>query len=164
MAYIRVKNISGYKYAYLVESITTSNGPRQKVKQYLGRVHDLNSKDSLKEVSITSKSIKNNILRLVLTELTAKGFKEKKGLYVWKNFYFSPTEFTLLKKTKTKSFKSVIISSHEGYLCTFTLQRLLNFKRSKDLKQDGYDLAKYFLEAGLKVSPETFVKFYQLLV
>ncbi len=163
MAYIRVKTINRNRYAYLVESTITDQGPRQKVKQYLGRIHELETKKEVPEFEFVSKSIKKNMLGLILSELVAKGFREKDGLYVKKPFQFSPADFTLLKRARNKQLKSVIIASHEGYLCTFTLQRLLNFKKSKDLKQDGYDLAKYFLEAGLQVSSETFVKFYQLL-
>ena len=47
MAYIRTKKINNNKYAYLVENKNTPKGPRQKVIQYLGRVHEFKIEKNL---------------------------------------------------------------------------------------------------------------------
>jgi hypothetical protein len=155
MSYIRTKKISDKHYAYLVENVSTSKGPRQKVKQYLGKVHNLEKK---KDVYITDENVLNN---MILTELTSRGFnKNKEGKYNQGNIVFCPETLTITKKTKSKTVKEAIIAVNEGYLCSFTLQRIINFEKSKDFHQDAYQLAKYFLEAGLQVSKEDFVKFY----
>jgi hypothetical protein len=161
MVYIRTKKISNNNYAYLVEIINTKKGPRQKVIQYLGRVYDL----ELKKDIINQKNNQNNkneiILSLVLPELLARGFNHKNDKWSFQKLTFNSKELTLTKTIKNKKSKEAIISLNDGYLCTFTLQRIINFKRTKDLQKDAQSLAKYFLEAGLNISQEQFISFYQ---
>jgi hypothetical protein len=159
MAYIRTKKINGNKYAYLVEIINTSKGPRQKVKQYLGRVHELENKKEISEVN-EGNSKEEILLNLILPELSGRGFKERKSNFTYKNFIFNSQKFSLTKKNKNKTSKEAVIGLEEGYLSTFTLQRIFNFQKSKDLNKDAHTLAKYFLEAGLNISKDLFVKFY----
>lgn len=161
MAYIRTKNISGNRYAYLVETTNISKGPRQKVKQYLGRIYELEKKREVSEAGLDLKNREEIVNELVISELKARGFKEKRDNLRHKNMIFSSKNFTLTKKNKSKTKKEAIIALNEGYLCSFTLQRLINFKKSKDFNKDAYTLAKYFLEAGLNIPKELFVKFYQ---
>ena len=158
MAYIRTKKISGNKYAYLVEIISTDKGPRQKVKQYLGRVHVFEKSKEVSEINLgnTNKEI---LLNLIIPELKARGFKGKERL-AYNKLVFNQNNLSL---TKSKTKKEAIIKLNEGYLSTFTLQRILNFQKSKNLNKDAHTLAKYFLEAGLKINQELFVKFYQKL-
>jgi hypothetical protein len=162
MAYIRTKKISGNKYAYLVEIISTDKGPRQKVKQYLGRVHDFEKNKEISEIN-QGNTNKEILLNLIIPELKARGFKEKKNNLIYKNFIFNSEKITLTKKSKNKTNKEAVIGSEEGYLSTFTFQRILNFQKSKDFNKDAHQLAKYFLEAGLQINQELFVKFYQKL-
>jgi hypothetical protein len=161
MAYIRIKKINNKKYAYLVETINTKSGPRQKVKQYLGSVQVLEKKKEFFAINKTFKDKKDILSNLAIAELESKGFKEKNNNYIYKNLIFSPKNFTLTKKTKSNTEKDMVININQGYICTFTLQRLLNFKKSKDFNKDAYNLAKHFLEAGLNISKELFIDFYQ---
>jgi len=158
MAFIRVKNINGGEYAYLVESLNTNKGPRQKVKQYVGRIHRLEKKEG-RGFEGTSNSKKDILCSLVLPELLARGFSKKKDKYQSGSLIFCPRECSLVKKNS----KEAILALDEGYICSFTLQRLLSFKKSNDLNSDAVRLAKHFLEAGLAVSEENFVKFYEKL-
>jgi hypothetical protein len=162
MVYIRVKKINKYSYAYLVENISTEQGPRQKVKQYLGRVYELEKSKEVEEVS-NGQNRKEILLNLVLPELKVRSFKEKKDLLINKNLIFDTKIFTLKKKTKSKTDKDAIIKLNEGYLCSFTLERILKFQKSKEVKKDAQILAKYFLEAGLLINQQTFVSFYQAI-
>ena len=162
MVYIRVKKINKYLYAYLVENISTSYGPRQKVKQYLGRVYELEKSKEVED-SFNGHNKEEILLNLVIPELKVRGFKENKDLYVNKDLVLSPKEFTLKKTTKAKTSKDAILKLNEGYLCSFTLNRILKFERSKDVKKDAQVLAKYFLEAGLQINQELFVSFYQAI-
>ncbi len=161
MTYIRIKKINDKKYAYLVETVNTKSGPRQKVKQYLGRVHFLEQKKEPRQISEKFKDKKSILLNLVKTELESKGFKEKKDNHTHKSLIFHPKKFTLTRKTKSKTEKEAVIKLNDGYLSTFTLQRLLNFKKSKDFNKDAYNLAKCFLEAGLNISKDLFIEYYQ---
>lgn len=149
MAFIRIKTISGKPYAYLVESIKTSKGPRQKVKKYLGRVYEFETK---KSPPFKSNNLVHN---LILAELSQYGFEKHKDNYIKDNITFNPKNNTI-----TKSKKDAIIKLQEGYLSSFTIKRITNFKKGKNLNKDAFLLAKYFLEAGLNISQEEFIEFY----
>ena len=78
MAYIRIKKIQKQEYAYLVESINTEKGPRQKVKQYLGKIYHYHL------LEYSPKNINGNTKREFLTSLlknhlTALNFMEKEN-------------------------------------------------------------------------------------
>ncbi|MBT3297802.1 hypothetical protein HN385_02670 [archaeon] len=165
MVYIRIKKISGNEYAYLVESIQTKKGSRQKVKKYLGKVYKFENKNiSDVDKLILSRNRASFLKDLVLRELVSIGFKDQEKYCNLKLLMFDKNKLTLHKKTKSKTVKDAIISLNNGFLCSFTLQRILEFKKSKDVNQDAPMLAKYFLEAGLQVSKENFVKYYMLKV
>lgn len=160
MSYIRIKNINDAPYAYLVDNIQTDKGPRQKVKQYLGKVYFLD-KIIEPEIKINFSSRKNIILGLVTPELKSRGFKEDGfGNYVYRDLIFDPDQFNMLKRNKQGNFKDVIMKVNEGYICSFTLQQLLKFRASNDVQADGVKLAKYFLGAGLQINQEIFIEFY----
>ena len=157
MAYIRIKKINDTPYAYLVESRNTKQGPRQKVKQYLGRVHEFGSSGNA-EYSLKVESKKDVLLNLVVPLLLRRGFVEDKGKFSNGNVSFCSKKLTILKGTKNQ-----VIKASDGYLCEFTLKKLLRFRKSNDIGKDGTTLAKYFMEAGLDVSEEDFVRFYEFL-
>tara|TARA_Y100000310_G_C20119393_1_gene550764 strand:+ start:52 stop:531 length:480 start_codon:yes stop_codon:yes gene_type:complete len=159
MAYIRIKKINNKNYAYLVETQKTIKGPRQKVKKYLGRVYDFEKNGFNNGSNINQKSKKKFLQELIIEELISFGFKNKNRLSN-KKIMFCPKNFTI---TKVKNNKEAVIRSNDGYIASFTLQRLLNFKRTDNLDQDANNLAKKFLEAGINISEENFIKFYQLL-
>ncbi len=162
MSYIRIKTISNQKYAYQVEIVSTPKGPRQKVKQYLGKIYSLESIQELDTIILGTK--KQDLLQnLILAQLKSLGFQEKDNFLTFQDLIFSPEDFTFIKKTKTNKKQAAVLSLNQGYLSTFTLQRIINFKKSKNLNQDAQNLAKYFLEAGLPISKELFVKYYQSL-
>ena len=104
MAYIRTKTINNNKYAYLVEIINTDKGPRQKVKQYLGRVHQLEKKKDVNEIN-SGETKEQILLNLITPELNARGFKGKEENLAYKNFIFNSENFSLTKKTKNKKIK-----------------------------------------------------------
>jgi hypothetical protein len=160
MVYIRIKNINKNKYAYAVESIKTSKGSRQKVKEYLGRVFELETKHKVKENEINSRSAKEFLVNLIVPYLISFGFVEKEKKYVHKNMIFSSSTLALTTKSTQKN---IVLKNNDGYLCAFSLVRILKFKKSKDVRNDAKMLATYFHGAGLQVSKEQFVAFYQLL-
>ena len=164
MTFIRRKKINGKEYAYLVETVKTSSGPRQKVKLYLGKVHQLENKattdSNTTTLTINSSNKKDFLRKLIIRELKKYNLKEKNKTYQNKSIVFSPKTFTLSKKTNNKP---AVANINEGHLCDFTLQRISKFNKTDNLTQDATILAKYFLEAGLQISKEEFVNYYQLL-
>ena len=89
MSFLRTKTIHGNQYCYLVENHYTKNGPRQKVKKYLGRAFKLEPKQELdffnyfqiKDLNTYLKKPKKEVLNdLIKFELTKHDFKEQKNL------------------------------------------------------------------------------------
>jgi len=56
--------------------------------------------------------------------------------------------------------KDVAIKINEGYMCNHTLSKLINFKINED-EEVGYSLAKVFVDAGINVPKELFVKIFE---
>jgi hypothetical protein len=157
MAFIRIKNISGNQYAYLVENIQTNKGSRQKVKKYLGKVHKL-EEQYFKENPIDFNTKKSFITSLALRHIP---FKKKENKYHYKNLVFCPKKLEIFQLTKKKTKKEAIIKTNEGYLSTHTLQNILEFKKTTNIQKDAYILAKHFIQAGLNISKEEFIDYYK---
>lgn len=148
MSYVRLKKINKDNYAYLVESIKTSQGPRQKVKQYLGRVYDYNSLNK-PIIVVNGTSAKEILLSLIIPELISRGFKKNNQDYVKDKIIFSDLKFN----------KNIVLKINKGYLCNYFIEQILNFDKRKSAR----DLAKLFLSTGLEIDKESFVTFYQKL-
>jgi hypothetical protein len=148
MGYIRLKKVNSTNYAYYVETINTPKGPRQKVKQYLGRVfsfeHEINNTQE-----ISGQNKKTYLNSLVQREIFAINLENIK--------------FNTIKMSFVKGNKNIVLKLNDGFLTSFTINRLLNFKKSDDLNKDALTLANFFLQAGLTISEEEFVEFYRLV-
>jgi len=156
MSFIRVKKIAGKEYAYLVENKWykrrhkgKNKGPRQKVTKYLGRVHVF---DKVNDVDFYNFK-KINDLEKYLKNSRHKIFKD---LVEWELFRhaINNEEFTIDYSNKKilKNNKHISLRMNEGFLNSFTLDRLFNLKSG-----DSYYLAKCFVEAGIEVPKEVFV-------
>lgn len=173
--FIRIKQIKKngkcYKYGYLVENKWMkrgNKGAKQKVKGYLGKVVDIDKekdhdfftyynirdvKDYLKEN--TRNDIINDLIRLTLYN---HGFTEEGDGMVHHTIVFDGKEI----KDKDTG-KHVVIPMNEGYMCSHTISRLVQYnKKKKDEQEKGYELAKYFVEAGLAIPQELFVGMFRL--
>jgi hypothetical protein len=155
MAYIRAKKINNALYGYLVESVSTKKGPRQKVKKYLGRIHSFKRGTAAEPKLVSAATRRDYLQQVVAQQLQIHGFKEKETTY--RNDGISFSNLALKKGNK-----SVVLSLNDGHLCEFTVQRIAKFRKTKNLNADAHKLARYFLEAGLPVSQEQFVEFYSL--
>lgn len=158
MTFFRIKKIKGKEYAYLVENEWNRKGSRQKVKGYIGRAYRFDLKSNvdfwefLKIADVQGyieKNNKNNIIN---------------DLLEWELFKFgiSKDEFSIdlsnLKIQKNK--KGVALFINEGFMCNLTLKNLLEFKAEGDEQNDGYRLARAFVEAGIKVPQDVFVSVF----
>ena len=180
--FIRIKKIKGNKYAYLVENKwkKTKDSARQKVKGYLGRTHELTyqeyDRENLEADKVNNELDKVNnecvsdgqlvdikdlrymgiVIHLVKDHLKKNGFEEKDKKMINCNKIFD------LKTYKfTENNKSIVFESGEGYLCDYTLKKLLKFI------PDGYDelvgknLAKIFVDAGIPISQKDFITTFE---
>ena len=160
MAFFRIKKIKGKEYAYIVEN-KWRKGSRQKVKGYLGKVYRfnlLNDVDFLGYFKIADAQgyIENNEKNKIIIDLIE-----------WELFKFgvSKGEFSVdlgdIKIQKNK--KNVALLFNDGFMCNLTLKNLLEFKPEGDEETDGYRLARAFVEAGIKVPQDIFVRLFAKL-
>jgi hypothetical protein len=166
--YIRKKAIKNkktgatYHYAYAVENTWRKKGARQKVKHYLGKVHSFpldlpvdffafcHIEDALQEEWLKGSSAKALIQKLVEWEIhqhKIEGF-----------------DTDLEKGHISKEGKPVSLEMGEGMLNSYTLKQLLNFIAEGNEEQDGYRLAKAFVEAGIKVPQEAFISVFSKIM
>lgn len=146
MAFIRLKKVAGKHYACLVENTWTTKGPRQKVVAYLGKCIAL--------PQAPAPAGGSDIRSLVAAELRSHGFDEKLVL--------GKVKVNVHTGTVREGKRRVTLSLNGGFLCDYTLRRLLVFQPVVEATP-GYALARAFSDAGLRVSREHFVTIYKKL-
>lgn len=149
-------------YAYLVSSKYTSQGPRQKVKKYLGRVYSL--KKISKSQVLIKKTFQDTILQTTIQELKAHGFRQSKG----KLFHpFHPDGFIFDPKIKSLTNKNntlIGLILNQGVFCEYTINRLIRIAgKHKERRRLGKELGKALIEAGFSITPNEFLKIFNLL-
>ncbi|MBI2663990.1 hypothetical protein HYX10_01465 [Candidatus Woesearchaeota archaeon] len=157
MSFVRVKRISGSEYAYLVENSWTQRGGRQKVAQYLGRVHrPVKAKSEglagFLNTAELGKHIRNSDFKAVAADLI------KLELH---NHDVKISDFQINfdgLSVKSSSGKNVAVAMNNGFLCSYTLKRLLEYKPEADYS--GYVLADLITAAGILPEQEVFIKLY----
>ncbi|MCP3682738.1 MAG: hypothetical protein GY861_08620 [bacterium] len=151
--FVRVKRIKGRDYAYLVQNTWTERGTRQKVGKYLGKVFrpqkgknegltgflkaDLSG--YIKENSF--ESIVEDLVRLELFNHELEGF----------------TVDTKGQKVRDSKGKEIVLELNEGFLCSETLKKLLEYEKGTD---EGFRLAEILLAAGIKVEKDVFIEIF----
>ncbi len=152
MSFIRVKKVKNFEYAYLVENVWRKRlkSTRQKVRQFLGRVYNLELKDD-KEFFEDEGYVGNNNYKQIVKDLVEFELLKHDAQF------FVDFEKNLVLKNGRK----VALQMNEGFLCNYTLKNLANFRLSGE--EAGYSLAKAFVEAGIKVPQELFVKIFEKL-
>ena len=161
MGFIRAKKIGGKEYAYLVSNRWykrrhkgKNKGPRQKVSRYLGRVHSFNKTENIDFFSF----IKIGSLEQYLKDNRNNKSRIFKDLVEWELFRHNidKTHFTIdysnRKIINKNNNKEVSLRMNEGFLNSFTLNRIFNINSN-----DSYYLARCFIEAGIEVPKEVFV-------
>ena len=165
MSFLRIKQIKGKNYAYLVENLWKSEGgSRQKVKQYIGRVYsfELKNKENLGFLSFINK---DNIEKYAMSTNFIMMIKD---LINWE-FYkhgIDDKEFNVELDVPIvrKGSREVCIKINEGFLCGVHIERLINFRKDEEEENEeiiGYNLAKVFIDAGIDVPQEVFIKIFE---
>ena len=168
MSFIRTKKIrkngKEYSCAYLVENRWRKRlkggkkGSRQKVKGYLGRIYEyskVKDKDFFEHHSI--EDVKGYV---------DKGYNQViRDLIEWELHKHNVNKEDFLidfdRKKVDRNNKKAAIMMNEGFLCEHTLRNLMNFKIEGE--EIGYKFAKVFVEAGIDVPEELFVKVFEKL-
>ncbi len=166
--FIRIKNIKGHSYAYLVENNWNDKKTRQKVKQYLGRIHvpEKVSTVSFDEFSKLPKDYKTIVSALIEWTLHQHGFVkdplvQKKWIYQHGKIAADPETFKI-----TSGKNNVTLKLNEGYMNEYTLKEITCIGVNKDIKKQeqrvaGTILAKAFISAGIPIPHDVFIEIFQ---
>lgn len=151
--------MKGHEYCYLVKNKAVKGKVKQKTKKYLGRVYFLRREkgESFREYTgilelepYLKKDLKKVLGDLVEWELFRVNFSSVEGL-----------DFDKEKLKIKKGKQEVVLSVNEGFMCSFTVKRIVGFKASGELEVDAERLAKLFVEAGFDLDKEVFIGIYQ---
>jgi hypothetical protein len=171
LTFIRVKrakrkNGKICEYAYISENRRyRKKKVKQKTKKYLGRVYRLDRSNvmdffefyNIDDINyyINNRTKEQLLLDLIRLELYNYGFEDKGKEWQKEDIIFNLKD----KKVYNKKNKSVALAFNDGFLNDFTIKRILDFKTESE--EDGYILAKLFIEAGIAVPKEIFIGFYR---
>lgn len=167
MVFVRTKKIKEKEYAYLVENKWTKKGPRQKTKEYLGKVYSFSRvKDDefynfYKEYNLELRSKKEIIIDIIKLELFNHGFWKQDGIWTKNDCFIDLKKLNFFNSKN----KPIAIKINDGYMCKQLISKLIKLKidiRKEEIEKEGYLLAKLLVESGLKTSPEIFVRLYEL--
>lgn len=169
MSFIRTKKIKGKEYAYIVENKwrkRRKNKVKQIMSKYLGRVYrfdragvvDFFEFYKIEDVNnyIDSKSKYDILYDLIRLELANHGFEKDSEKLVKEECYFDLKE----KRVRTARSKKVAIAMNEGFLTNYAIKKILRFE-AFDEEEDGYLLAKMFVEAGINIPKEIFIGYFR---
>ena len=155
MAFFRIKKIKGKEYAYVVENEWKRKGSRQKVKGYIGRVYKFNLVNNIDflqyhKIEDIQNYVENNDKNKIINDLIE-----------WELFKFDikkeEISIDLSNAKVQKNKKDVALLINDGFICSHTLKKLIELKSEGDEQLDGYNLARAFVEAGIKVPQEIFI-------
>lgn len=158
MAFIRIKKIKNYEYAYLVENTWKKKTSRQKVKEYLGRVVKLDEADIPYKENIGRMEFVEAVESIIEWQFTRLGFEETEKGMEHEDYFYDQKKHTIVSK---RLKKPVVIKSHDGYLSKHAIKKLLNFKPEGTEEEIAYDLARSFVECGIFVDKELFIELFQ---
>ncbi len=169
--FVRLKKIKGLEYAYLVKNVWKKKTPRQKVVQYLGRIHappkgmtcSFDEFCVQEKKQITEKTTYPELVRALFEwTLFQHGFTkvaQKKAFYTHGKIIADPEKYTLQIKKRQLTMKF-----NEGYMNQYSMKELLNIKLSKAIdepRQAATILAKAFVNAGIAVPQNIFIEVFQ---
>lgn len=172
MVFVRIKRIYGSEYAYLVANSWTGSGPRQKVSKYLGKVIrpekakseqlgaflGLTAEQDLRQW-IAKSSFKDAVAALIKLELsnhaiTYSGDSGGNGLKNDLKINVEKAEFLDDKG------KGIVIALNDGFLCSYTAKKLLEYDAAAAADYSGYNLADALTAAGMAVEKDVFIALF----
>ncbi|MBW2982182.1 hypothetical protein KY343_04855 [Candidatus Woesearchaeota archaeon] len=169
MSFIRTKKIKGAEYAYIVENKwrkRRKNKVKQVMSKYLGRVYrfdrisvlDFFEFYNIEDINkyLDEKTKYDILVDLIKLELHNHGFEEKDKKLTKEECFFNLDE----KRIQSKRTKKIAIAMNEGFLTNYAIKKILKFE-AFDEEEDGYLLAKLFVESGLNIPKEIFVGFFK---
>lgn len=165
--FIRVKkrtNASGksYEYAYLVANRYKKRRkePRQKIKQYLGRVYrfEKTANKEIEDLETEKTTVKENMLLLLQNELKNYGFQEKDGFWQKERCTINLEQGLCMDQQG----KNICIAVNDGFLHPTTILALMRFKPKEGLEREiGVQLGNALISVGIKPKEVIFIDLFR---
>ncbi|MBI2655832.1 hypothetical protein HYX06_05430 [Candidatus Woesearchaeota archaeon] len=158
MAFFRIKKIKGNEYSYIVENEWKKNGSRQKVIGYAGRAYPFNVKNIISfpefvKIENVEKYVAENGFRKIITDLIE-----------WELFRheIDKNNFAIdLNSMKVmQNGRNAVLMINEGFMCSLTLNNIFEFRPEGDESNDGYRLARAFVESGIEIPQDVFISLF----
>ncbi len=154
MPFIRVKQIKGKKYAYLVENTWGSKGPRQKVKKYLGPIVEL---PIAEERPFTTENVEKKGFSQLAKEAIANEFL-RRGFTVDEKGFIKDTITVTSTYEVQVGGRNAALRLNDGYFCDFTVAELLAYTGEDD--PAGKRLARLIIACGVHPDEELFFELF----
>ena len=154
-----------YEYAYWVANtyIKRRKMPKQKVKQYLGRVYRFEKKRNreIETIDVKKNNFKENIILLIENELKNYGFEEKEGFWSKENCTVNVQQGLCMDQEG----KNICVAINEGLLHDTTINTLISFKTKEGLEKEiGKQLGNSLISAGIRPKEAVFINlFHQIM-
>ena len=165
--FLRIKkrvNPSGkiYEYAYWVANKYRKRRkmPKQKVKQYLGRVYRFEkvSNKEIEQLGNQQGSGKDKIKLLLENELKNYGFEQKEGVWRKENCLINIEQGICVDNEG----KNICIAINDGLLHQSTINSLIVFKPKESLEKGiGKQLANALISAGIRPKEAVFIDLFR---
>ncbi len=173
--FLREKLVKDNHYLYAVENVWKKGKVKQKVKKYLGRIHNFKVTRSVSFEKFIEKIKKQDIDEYLMNsveeeivydligwELYKRGFKiernyaDKKGL---------KADFKKKRNVLNCNGRPFCIKGKEGYINNLSINLILNAGHSKkegdvDKKKAAFDFARLFVEGGIKIPKDVFIELF----
>jgi hypothetical protein len=137
--FVRRKILKGNPYGYLVENTWTDKGPRQKVVEYLGRIHDVDEKEAMDLSSVEDADILSAVVEHEVSE---------------------DIQVDLKKRTVQKNGESIVLGLNGGVLCDQTLAQVFKGLHTRNESRPGIAFATALRNAGLRIDKQSFIQLY----
>lgn len=153
--FVRLKKINGREYGYLVENTWTSQGPRQTVTGYIGKII------RPPRVHTTPFTPANGTYRDIITQilhhtLLDHGFSSDGNTY-----QKDRTSINLRTHTVAENGKPAVLAIDQGFLCDHTISQLLTLTHKEKPEEAMHALAHALVKAGITISTENMVTLFE---
>lgn len=148
--FIRTKTIKGKKYAYLISNRyhKRKKESRQKSSKYLGKIVEIENNSKKVEA--------NTIEEAIINTLSEAGFLREGNSMKKENLNVDLS----LGEVKQNNV-NICIKLNDGYLCSHTLKKLLNFIPPNSTKMEiAHKFAEAFISAGIDISQNSFISIF----
>ena len=173
--FLREKKVKGKEYLYAVENVWKKGRVKQKVKKYIGRIHNLEVKRRVSFERFIDKIIKKDfddylfysdadeiVYNLIAWELYRRGFsvedkKASKGKLI--------ANLKNRRKVLVCRGRPFCVKGKEGYINNLSINQILNAGHDEeegdiDKKKAAFDFARLLVEGGISVPKDVFIELF----